>query len=163
MKTIDTNEYLSVIRELVQQQKEVSLVVTGNSMAPFLIHQRDTICFKKPESPFKVGDIVFYQRTNGKFVTNDEKVISAEKEKVVNSIIDDFYKSRIQLEKESKERGLSEVDYDSALSIDLECFEKCIDGILENKQVRLPRYSFETIKFNITIFRTRHFHKIVFS
>ena len=68
MKTIDTNEYLSVIRELVQQQKEVSLVVTGNSMAPFLIHQRDTICFKKPESPFKVGDIVFYQRTNGKFV-----------------------------------------------------------------------------------------------
>ena len=68
MKTIDTQEYLSVIRELVQQQKEVSLVVTGNSMAPFLIHKRDTICFKKPENPFKVGDMVFYQRTNGKFV-----------------------------------------------------------------------------------------------
>ena len=68
MKVIDTNEYLSVIRELVQQGKEVSLIVTGNSMEPFLIHQRDTICFKNLESPIKVGDMVFYQRTNGKFV-----------------------------------------------------------------------------------------------
>ena len=57
--------------------------------------------------------------------------------------IDDFYKSRKQLEKESKERGLSEVDYDSALSIDLDFFEECIDGILEKQNVKLPRYSFE--------------------
>ena len=68
MKVIDTNEYLSVIRELVQQGKEVSLIVTGNSMEPFLIHQRDTICFKNLESPIKVGDMVFYQRVTGQFV-----------------------------------------------------------------------------------------------
>lgn len=56
--------------------------------------------------------------------------------------IDDFYKSRKVLEKESKERGLLKVDYDSALSIDLDCFEECIDGILDKKTVMLPRYSF---------------------
>ncbi len=57
--------------------------------------------------------------------------------------IDDFYKSRTQLAKESKERGLKKVDYDSALSIDLDYFEECVDGILGKKVVKLPRYSFE--------------------
>ena len=57
--------------------------------------------------------------------------------------IDDFYKARKVLEKESMERGLDKVDYDSALSIDLDYFEECIDGILEKKTVKLPRYSFE--------------------
>ena len=57
--------------------------------------------------------------------------------------IDDFYKSRELLERESKERGLSKVDYDSALSIDLDYFEECMDGILEKKTVMLPKYSFD--------------------
>jgi len=57
--------------------------------------------------------------------------------------IDDFYKSRERLAIESKERGLLKVDFDSALSIDLDYFEECIDGILENKTVKLPRYSFD--------------------
>lgn len=56
--------------------------------------------------------------------------------------IDDFYKARKVLEKESMERGLDKVDYDSALSIDLDYFEECVDGILEKKTVKLPRYSF---------------------
>ena len=58
--------------------------------------------------------------------------------------IDDFYKSRETLWKESKERGLEKVDFDSVLSIDLEYFEECIDGILAKKTVMLPKYSFET-------------------
>lgn len=37
--------------------------------------------------------LIYTERTNGKFVTNDEKIITAEKEKVINSIINDFYKS----------------------------------------------------------------------
>ena len=57
--------------------------------------------------------------------------------------IDDFYKSREILNAESKSRGLSSVDYDSAMSIDLDYFEKCIDGILADKKVMLPVYSFE--------------------
>ena len=57
--------------------------------------------------------------------------------------IDDFYKSRKRLEIESRERGLLKVDFDSALSIDLDYFEECIDGILEKKTVKLPKYSFD--------------------
>lgn len=57
--------------------------------------------------------------------------------------IDDFYKSRETLERESLERGLEKVDYDSALSIDLDYFEECIDGILDRNTVKLPRYSFD--------------------
>ena len=56
--------------------------------------------------------------------------------------IDDFYKARAVLEAESKERGLEKVDYDSALSIDLELFEECVDGILRGDVVKMPRYSF---------------------
>ena len=57
--------------------------------------------------------------------------------------VDDFYKSRETLEIESRERGLAKVDYDSALSSDLDCFEECIDGILDRKTVKLPKYSFD--------------------
>ena len=82
---------------------------------------------------------------SGKTTTASRFISALEKngEKVGVISIDDFYKSRKQLEKESKERGLSEVDYDSALSIDLDFFEECIDGILEKRNVKLPRYSFE--------------------
>ena len=82
---------------------------------------------------------------SGKTTTASRFISALEKKggKVGVISIDDFYKSRKQLEKESKERGLSEVDYDSALSIDLDFFEECIDGILEKQNVKLPRYSFE--------------------
>ena len=68
MKKIDTREYLSVLKELVQEGREVSLLVAGSSMAPFLIHERDYVYFRKPDRELKKGDIVFYQRMNGQFV-----------------------------------------------------------------------------------------------
>ena len=68
MKKIDTRAYVSVLRELVEQGQEVSMIISGSSMAPFLIHERDSICFKQPERPIRKGDMVFYQRDNGQFV-----------------------------------------------------------------------------------------------
>lgn len=68
MRTIDTREYISALRELTEQGKEVSLLISGNSMSPFMVHQRDTICFKKPDRELKKGDMVFYQRVNGQFI-----------------------------------------------------------------------------------------------
>lgn len=68
MKYVDTREYVSVLRELTEQGKEVSLIISGSSMSPFLIHQRDYICFKKPERKLKKGDMVFYQRDSGQYV-----------------------------------------------------------------------------------------------
>lgn len=68
MKFVDTREYVSVLRELTEEGKEVSLLISGSSMSPFLIHQRDYIYFKKPDRELKKGDMVFYQRDNGQFI-----------------------------------------------------------------------------------------------
>lgn len=68
MKTLDTYEYVSALRELTEAGQEVSIVIAGNSMSPFMVHERDKICFKKPNRPLKKGDMVFYQRDNGQFI-----------------------------------------------------------------------------------------------
>lgn len=48
MKVVDTREYVGMLKELTEEGKEVSMLVFGSSMAPFLIHARDMIYFKKP-------------------------------------------------------------------------------------------------------------------
>ena len=68
MKIVDTGEYVSVLRELVEEGNEVSMTIAGNSMAPFLIHQRDVVWFRRPERDLRAGDIVFYQRDNGQYI-----------------------------------------------------------------------------------------------
>ena len=67
-KIIDTNTYVSLLRDLTKEGKEVSLLIAGNSMSPFLVHERDYIFFKKPDRPLKKGDMVFYQRISGQYV-----------------------------------------------------------------------------------------------
>lgn len=67
-RLVDTAEYVSVLRGLVEEGHEVSMLVSGSSMSPFLIHLRDTIYFKKPDRPLRAGDIVFYQRDSGQYV-----------------------------------------------------------------------------------------------
>lgn len=78
MKVVDTRTYLSVMRELTEEGKEVSLVITGSSMAPFLIHGRDSILFKKPERELKKGDMVFYQRETGQYVMHRIRKVKPE-------------------------------------------------------------------------------------
>jgi len=68
MRTIDTREYVSALREITEEGHDVNMIIAGNSMSPFLIHQRDTIWFRKVDRRLKLGDMVFYQRENGQFV-----------------------------------------------------------------------------------------------
>lgn len=68
MKQVDTREYVSVLKGLVEEGHEVSLLIAGSSMSPFLIHQRDYIYFKQPDRMLKKGDMVFYQRDSGQYV-----------------------------------------------------------------------------------------------
>lgn len=68
MKIVDTTEYLSVLKELVEEGHEVRLQIAGESMVPFLRHNRDEVFFRKPIGALKKGDIVFYQREGGQFV-----------------------------------------------------------------------------------------------
>ena len=67
-RVVDTSTYIDTIRAIVEEGHEVPLLITGNSMSPFLIHERDTILIRKPEMPLKKGDMVFYRRKNGQYV-----------------------------------------------------------------------------------------------
>ena len=78
MKKVDTKEYVSMLRELTESGKEVSMLIAGNSMSPFLIHERDSICFKRPDRTLRRGDMVFYQRTSGQYVMHRIYKVSAE-------------------------------------------------------------------------------------
>lgn len=68
MREIDTRAYISTLRELVREGNEVNLIISGSSMAPFLIHHRDTIIFGPVNRPLRRGDMVFYERSTGQFV-----------------------------------------------------------------------------------------------
>ena len=37
MKKVDTFEYVSVLKELVEEGREVSMLISGSSMSPFLL------------------------------------------------------------------------------------------------------------------------------
>ncbi len=67
-RVVDTSEYVSVLREIAEEGKVVSLRISGNSMSPFLSHGRDYIYFTKPDRELKRGDMVFYRRENGQYV-----------------------------------------------------------------------------------------------
>lgn len=68
VRLVDTQEYMEMIRALLEDGQEVSMIVTGNSMRPFLKHGRDKICMKKTDRKLRKGDIVFYRRENGQYV-----------------------------------------------------------------------------------------------
>lgn len=68
MRELDTAAYVGTLKALVEEGHEVSLLISGSSMAPFLIHHRDTIYFKAPDRELKPGDMVFYQRSSGQYV-----------------------------------------------------------------------------------------------
>ena len=68
MRELDTESYVGVLKSLVEEGHEVSLLISGSSMAPFLIHHRDTIWFRAPDRELKAGDMVFYLRLSGQYV-----------------------------------------------------------------------------------------------
>lgn len=65
---LEAREYFSILKEQVEQGKEASMIITGNSMAPFLLHSRDTVYFRKPFRKLRRGDIVFFIRESGQYV-----------------------------------------------------------------------------------------------
>lgn len=65
---ISLNDMAPVIREALDENGEVSFVSAGRSMLPMIRDRQDTITLIKPKKAVKPGDVVFYQRDNGKFV-----------------------------------------------------------------------------------------------
>ena len=64
----DTQAFFEKYRLLLNAGETLSLPVLGNSMSPFLVHQRDTVWLRKPDRPLRKGDIVLYQRSNGAYI-----------------------------------------------------------------------------------------------
>ena len=43
MPAFSTQEYIETLKFAVENGQEASMVITGNSMSPFLCHERDVI------------------------------------------------------------------------------------------------------------------------
>lgn len=67
-KTVDTRQLLDAYRTLLPEVDTLPVQVSGNSMSPFLVHNRDTVYITAVRRPLHVGDIVLYQRDNGAYV-----------------------------------------------------------------------------------------------
>ena len=77
-RVVDTTQYVSMLRDLTEEGQEVSMVIAGSSMVPFLVHGRDRIFFSSPQHDPVRGDMVFYRRTNGQYVMHRVYCVSAE-------------------------------------------------------------------------------------
>lgn len=60
-------EYAKLLRE-DPEVGELPLVISGNSMSPFLIGGRDTVWLSRVDRPLQVGDAVLYRRKSGSYV-----------------------------------------------------------------------------------------------
>ena len=67
-RMIDNEVYIGLLRELIRGGQEVSLLIAGGSMTPFLIHRRDRVILSPITAPLRRGDVVMYQRRNGQYV-----------------------------------------------------------------------------------------------
>ena len=61
---------LEEYRELLKDEsvEALPLVISGNSMSPFLVHGRDTIYLSRLTRPVKRGDVLLYQRDSGAYI-----------------------------------------------------------------------------------------------
>lgn len=68
VRVVNNAEYIGALKELILEGKEVSLIVAGSSMVPFLVHQRDMVILAPVREPLKRGTVVLYQRADGSYI-----------------------------------------------------------------------------------------------
>lgn len=67
-QTENTQLYMEKCLALLREGETVPLPVQGNSMAPFLVHGRDTVFLSALTDLPKVGDIVLYRRAGNRYI-----------------------------------------------------------------------------------------------
>lgn len=67
-RIVNNDVYLPVLVDLLAEGHTVNLLISGSSMTPFLADKRDTIIISPPDGHFCRGDMVFYQRLNGRYI-----------------------------------------------------------------------------------------------
>ena len=65
IRVIPPEQLMGQLPELLEEAEFVPLIITGNSMAPFLRHGRDTVYLSKVTQPPKKGDMILYRRDSG--------------------------------------------------------------------------------------------------
>ncbi len=68
LRVIEPEELMSQLPWLLQEAESVPLVISGSSMAPFLVHGRDTVYLSKVTQPLKRGDMILYRRSTGAYI-----------------------------------------------------------------------------------------------
>lgn len=68
VKVIDPQQLIPPLLALLEDTPTVPLLISGNSMSPFLAHGRDTVYLSKITTPPQRGDMILYRRDNGSFV-----------------------------------------------------------------------------------------------
>ena len=53
---------------LIEEGLTVPLTVSGGSMNPYIVPERDTVMISKPSFPLKKGDIAFFERMGGQII-----------------------------------------------------------------------------------------------
>ena len=66
--TVDMQTLMEQYRQLLPQAESLPLGVSGNSMAPFLVHGRDTVWLRAIKGKLRPGDMVLYQRDSGQYI-----------------------------------------------------------------------------------------------
>lgn len=67
-KVLDPRELIPALLALLEETEPVPLLISGNSMSPFLIHGRDTVYLSKITTPPQRGDMILYRRDKGGYV-----------------------------------------------------------------------------------------------
>jgi len=68
VKSLPPEEAVERLLVILDAAEAAPLVISGNSMSPFLVHGRDTVYLSKVKRPLKKGDIIFYRRDSGAYV-----------------------------------------------------------------------------------------------
>lgn len=70
MRVFEPVILLEEYRQLLQEEEveALPLVISGNSMSPFLIDGRDTVYLSRLSRPVRRGDVLLYQRRDGNYV-----------------------------------------------------------------------------------------------
>lgn len=75
-KTLPASVLMPEYEALLREGAELPLVVSGESMLPFLRPGRDTVYLRQPDGALRAGDIAFFRRANGAYILH--RVVRAE-------------------------------------------------------------------------------------
>lgn len=68
VKVLPPEEAMERLLAVMDTGAAAPLVISGNSMSPFLVHGRDTVYLSKVHRPLKKGDMILYRRDSGAYI-----------------------------------------------------------------------------------------------